>query len=40
MHDVDPKVQMNRFVAQDALVLLGDADHLVVAAARELRSLR
>ena len=33
--DVDAEVQMDRFIAQDVLVLLGDADHLVAAAERE-----
>src|SRR4051812_24812130 len=33
--DVDAEVQMNRFIAQDVLILLGDADHLVAAAERE-----
>ena len=34
MH-VDAEVQVDRLVAQDVLVLLGDADHLVAPAERE-----
>jgi len=33
--DVDAEVQMDRFVTQDILVLLGDSDHLVAAAKRK-----
>ena len=33
--DVDAEVQMDALVAQDVLILLGDADHLVAAAERE-----
>jgi hypothetical protein len=33
--DVDAEVQVDGFVAQDVLILLGDADHLVAAAERE-----
>jgi hypothetical protein len=33
--DVDAEVQVDALVAQDVLVLLGDADHLVAPAERE-----
>jgi hypothetical protein len=33
--DVDAEVQVDRLVAQDVLILLGDADHLVAPAERE-----
>lgn len=33
--NVDTEVEVDRFVAQDVLILLGDADHFVAAAERE-----